>query len=256
MNMDRARVCFLTLIWALFSCFSLIHAQDTTGKGGLERFKDKDFAGAIQLLKNSKDPIDARIVAMSYEGLGKRKEAIRAFDLSFKSGYSLFDDAFQKWTKDKGGKSFLALLSNLSEVISASLSSAESVLRLGGKADVDNEWRHKANILFDLQKIAESSTEFYRSSDLDTPMTILKRSRPLISANICVDRANLDVILQFQVLFHPDGKTVTVIPASKWKKNCHESSVLSAINMTFDPGLKDGKQVGTIKMIEYSFSVR
>ncbi|MBX7054007.1 MAG: hypothetical protein K1X36_03550 [Pyrinomonadaceae bacterium] len=244
------------LVLVFTAAFSAVKAQSPLTKDGFEKYREKDFAGAIRLLNESNDPVDLRILGLSLDATGKRKDALSAFDRSFKNGYALFEESFEKWKGDPAKPSFLSALNGMADSVSASLASAESAFDLRSGTYYENEWRHKANILFNLNKIIKSGTEFYRSTETDTGVKLLTKPRPAISATNCVERFGLDVTVQLQVLFFPDGKTVIAIPTSKWRKNCSEWSVDAATRMTFESASKNGKAVGSIKLVEYSFQVR
>ncbi len=250
------RLQFVILALAFTAAFSAVKAQSTLSNDGFEKYRAKDFEGAIRLLKDSEDPVDLRILGLSLEATGKRKEALLTFDRSFRNGYALFERSFDKWKETTSNSSFLSLLNGLADPLSASLASAESVFDLKSGTYYDNEWRHKANILFNLNKIIKTGTEFYRSNGTDSGVKVITKPRPAISATNCVKRFGLDVTVQLQVFFFPDGKTIMAIPTSKWRKNCSEWSIVAANRMTFEPASKNGKAVGSIKMVEYSYQVR
>ena len=243
------------LVLAITACFSAVIAQSPLTKDGYEKFRAKDYAGAVSLLKDSSDPVDLRILGLSLNAVGKKKDALAAFDRSFRNGYAMFEDSFEKWKEDTAKPSFLASLGGSSDTFAASLASAESLLETRSATNFDNEWRQKANILFNVNKVVRTGTEFYRSSETDVDVKILTKPRPAISATNCVERYGLDVTVQLQVFFFPDGKTVMAVPTSKWRKNCSEWSIDAATRMTFVPAGKNGKPVGAIKMVEYSYRV-
>ena len=110
----------------------------------------------------------------------------------------------------------------------------------------------KANVLNDLMEAARTGTEFYHSRDVSSPFKMLGRQPgPSVVGTAC---HGIKGTVRLQLLLFPDGKSLLVIPSSKWLSGCSEAAILAAAKVKFEPARKDGKPVGAFMTVEYNFN--
>ncbi len=143
-----------------------------------------DHLATISRLKQSIDPVELNSLGEAYEAVGKKDEAGKAYERSFKESYRVTDEALSAWNASKESPPFTSLLKSLDRTISTGVASAGAAVGLNRAMMRDNEWRTKANALFYLQTLASNGEEVLGWSD-DQSLKILSKSRPALFGTTC-----------------------------------------------------------------------
>ena len=83
----RYLVCGLIFLVLFVVTIIPLYSQETRDSVGIDLYKRGEFANAVTSLQASADCKDLYYLGLSYEHLGKGKDAKKAFEKSFKSGY-------------------------------------------------------------------------------------------------------------------------------------------------------------------------
>ena len=241
----------LTLFCLTIFSSVVLNAQ-SAGSDGIKSFKNGDFNAAIQQLEKSNDPIELNYLGKSYEAVNKKKDAVKAYERSLKSGYAIFEKGLDAWSASKTNPSFLGFLRGLKEILTVSVSSAENAVRLG-ESSMSNEWRLKANALFSMKQLETDNVEVVRTAEVDQKVKLIVRPTAQLVNTQCEPDPNKGTAVRLKVVFHADGRTISVIPYSKWQKGCSESAIEASKQIKFEPAIKDGKPVITLHVLEYGF---
>ena len=79
-------------------------------------------------------------------------------------------------------------------------------------------------------------------------------TKPRFSSTEAARKNQTTGIIKLVVEFRPDGKIGFVFPYQSLPDGLTENAVEAARNIKFEPAVKDGKPVTTLKFIEYSIS--
>lgn len=253
--MSKLTPLLLPLLYVVFFSSTGVFAQEGVSDG-IKSFRSGNFDAAIVHLRASEDPVELSFLGQAYEAVNKKGDAGKAYERSLKAGYALFDKALNEWSTSKPPSSFAAALRKLSEILSVSISSAESAVRLKGGMTLNNEWRVKANALFEMKKLEMAGEDILHWDAVDVELRTLAIPHAALSGTACHEPNMNDVHVLLWVVFHKDGRTLAFAPRSKWKNGCNESAMAAATRIRFEPAQKDGKAVTTIRSVSYGFSIR
>lgn len=223
---------------------------------GIRCFESGNFDAAIQQLKKTEDPIELSFLAKAYEATGRKSDAGKAYERSFKAGYALFDKALHEWNASKPSSSFTTVLKDLSKILNISISSAEAAVRLKAGMARNNEWLVKANALSAMKRLEIADEEILHRDSVDVELKVTDLPRAALANTACHKPNMNNATVLLWVIFHADGQTVSLIPRSKWNHGCYESAFAAATRLQFEPAQNKGKVVTSIGTVEYSFSSR
>jgi len=246
-----------TLIFVfLLSAVGVFAQQNNTLAEGVDLYKGGDFAGAVVKLKDTEDAAGLYYLGMSYEKLDKPNDAGKAYEKAFKASYNVLEqeleDRFEK--PGKGDKEALAVFfKRLTPQIQVGAVSANNAVRLKAKMSKDYEWMNKAVTtvgLFDLLKVTEP---MYAVDEVETEPVITKKSPPKYTD--AARQNNITGKVKLLLVLGADGKVKNVIPIQGLPYGLTEQAVEVAKTVEFTPAMKDGKNVSTVKLLEYNFSI-
>jgi hypothetical protein len=245
---------FLTLSLVLFS--SAVALAQSPAVDGVASFKNGDFNAAIQKLKDSKDPVELSFLGQAYEAVKNNRDAGKAYERSFKSGYAVFEKTIQQWVASTPKSTLNVALAPLDEVIRASISSADSAIRLKSGIANDNEWRVKAKALLDVKRLEIAGEQIHPFALIDARPRIVTFPRPAFTSDPCRKPDLNEFTIRLWTIYHADGQTLSVIPRSKWIRGCSEAALIAVREMKFEPGQSNGEPVTVMGLQELSFSTR
>ncbi|MEK7856141.1 MAG: hypothetical protein AAB288_08625, partial [Acidobacteriota bacterium] len=195
-----------------------------TESDGIKSFKSGNFNDAIQRLEKTEDPLELSFLAHAYEAVNRKSDAGKAYERSFKAGYAVFENALVEWDASKPSSSFTTALASLNEIVSVSISSARSAVRLKARMARDNEWMAKASALLAMEKLELADEEILHRDAVDLKFKVIEMPRAAMAYTACHRQNVKDVNVLLWAVFHADGRTISLIPRSKWNIGCNESA--------------------------------
>ena len=127
-------------------------------------------------------------------------------------------------------------------------------MRLKARMARDNEWMAKASALLAMEKLELADEEILHRDAVDLKFKVIEMPRAAMAYTACHRQNVKDVNVLLWAVFHADGRTISLIPRSKWNIGCNESAMKAAAKIRFEPATKGGKPVTTISGLEYAFS--
>jgi hypothetical protein len=209
-------------------------------------------------LKNSSDLVDLHYLGYAYERSGNEKEAAKAFDRSFRSGYKEFIDGIIlrssfKSDREPPNDKLSVYLENYSPRIVVTALSARRSLDLKGPSSKGDEWMTRAQMLTEIGRILASDQLVYSAREIDVDAKIGTKPSPGYSDE--ARRNSVQGTIELLVLFDVDGRTKGAIATKSLPHGLTERAYAAARRITFDPGQRAGKPVAMLKAMSYSFSI-
>ncbi len=235
---------------------NIANAQQDDRDLGIELYNRGDLAGAITKLSTSTDPTALHYLGQAFEKTGKPRDAAKAFEQSFKTGFGIVDQKLadrldRRITTAK--ENFTTFLKGLRPIIEISFASAENAVRLKAKMAEQNEWLWKANSLLSIGKLIDSEETIFVPDEVDTEMKLTRRPRPAYTDD--ARTANTQGTVTLLVVFRSDGTVNIAIPLNPLPHGLTNEAIIAAKRITFEPAIKNGKPVSVIGKFEYTFSV-
>lgn len=247
----------LAVIIVSLASTATILSQQTADSEGIRDFKNGQFEKALASLKTSKDYKDLYYLGLTYEKLGKNKDARKAFEKGFKAGWVIVEDAIAHSGQTPNGAGNAAkapLSSRLAANVGAiktALASGEKAFALKADVSRDNDWILRGQFLNALNQLMDRGEVAYSFDGVDKKIRILTKPRPSYP-----EARNAQGTVMLLTIFSSDGKVSAAVPI----RSIGPAYTLAAFDalkrITFEPAQKDGKSVPFVAQIEYTFSIQ
>lgn len=253
-----SRSSFVLTLLSIFVVFTLsLHAQEAEKDSvGIDLFKKGDFAGAVKALKGTKEPVELTYLGISYEKLGEKSDAGKAFDEAFVQilahiGAVLLPQDASPETADRKGLGD-AVLKAAADPIKFALATAAKIEELKTGYSKRVGFKNSVLLLGELDKLLKDGETIYTDADLDTKVKVTRKSWPTYTDSARGAGTSGTVVLL--VLFKKDGTHISA-PVVFLPNGLTESAMDAAHDTKFKPAKKDGKPVNVLKKVEYSFYI-
>ena len=258
-NATEGRSDPLKVVFALIIVLELFAGITFAQKGRPENigdlYKQGHFTKIIEEHSKSSDPTELLYLGLAYERSGRSGDAIKAFQRSFRSGYSSFEKDLLRLYESKGltkGQipSFLTTSATLADVVSASI---QKCVQLKQSCLSESEWAMRAQFMYELDLALESGETIYPWAETDTDVSIRNNPRPEYPD--AARHSGVQGKVELLALFGRDGKVRAAIPIKHLKAGLTEEAYRAALKTSFVPAEKGGKAVSSLRKIEYTFSL-
>ncbi len=239
----------------LFSAVGVFAQQSDVG-AGIELYNKGDFQGAVAKLKDKEEVVALYYLALSYDKLNQSKEAGETFEKAFKKTYETVSEdlANRLDVTNKSEKvSFAEFLRNQKLRIQIGAVSADNAVRLKAKMSKQYEWLSKGMTMVGLFELLKTTETLYAFDEVQTEPKIQKK--PLPKYTDAARRGNVTGRVKLLIVLAADGTVKNVVPVESLPGGLTEQAIEVAKQIQFEPAVKDGKAVSTVKIVEYSFSI-
>lgn len=251
-------VCGFFLFALFLALVTPLYPQESNDSVGIDLYKKGDFANAVTKLQASSDFKDLYYLGLSYERLGKVKDAKKAFERSFKSGYQHIEKGLLVQPKEiKAGDSPVTPVKQLSvqllnyvPAIQTSFASAERAFALKSDVSMDNEWILKGQFLYAINNLLKRGELAYSMDELDVNIKITAKPFPRYP-----EARNGQGTVILWVMFSADGKVTAATPVRSPGSNFSVEAVKASKRIVFTPAIRNGKPVTALRQVEYTFSI-
>lgn len=247
----------------LFVGLSGVSAQISDRERGIELFKEKKYAEAVELFQKSvkaegSDVVSLHYLGLSFENLDDPAEAVRNHTLAYQKGLyiceKLLADAFSKQTRFEKIETIDAVryvVEKIGTKLETALKSAERLEQLKS-ASSDAKDAARAILIFKyFSNIEKSPVSWDLNENAENrQVKFTTKSFPRHTKQSLKNRTSGEIHLF--VMFLSNGEIGLVVPKNRLPDGLTESSVEAAKKMKFEPAMKNGEPITVSKTVVYT----
>ena len=234
-------------------------SQPSDGISLYEKGDDLAAIKALQLaVKKDKANLKAwHYLGLSFERVGKTKDARKAHESAARLGDALLESLFMRLGAREQTRSF----QEIHEPLSLATLSAEKYIALSGKLSrsKQEEWNSRVDSLRDFVEVSDPKNssqgerQIFSAKEVTTKARVLSKPEPEYTEEARRHGDTGTVVLR--AIFAADGKVRAIRPLTVLPHGLSLMAINAARRIRFVPATKDGRPVSMYIQLEYNFNL-